>query len=345
MLNHSITQQMKTLSTLLLLALSLPSLALAQEEDAEEDIYAPEKGTFSLTFENDVFSGSDRSYTNGVRASWVTGADKIPSLLRPFANAIPTFPENGDKRVSYALGQSMFTPDDITDYTLRTDDRPYAGWLYGSMGLVSDTGEQLDVLSLTLGIVGPASMAQHTQRIVHQHVTGSPEPRGWYHQLDNEPGMILSYERKWRSYYAFDLFGYGVDATPSLGASLGNVYTAAETGFTVRLGKYLPADYGPPRVRPALSGSDFFVPTEGFGWYVFAGAQGRFVAHNIFLDGNTFSSSHSVDKNNWVGDLQAGIAVTYDNTRITLSHVYRTKEYELQDEADSFSALTLSYQF
>lgn len=30
--------------------------------------------------------------------------------------------------------------------------------------------------------------------------------------------------------------------------------------------------------------------------YVFAGAEGRGVASNIFLDGNTFEDSHTVDR-------------------------------------------------
>src|SRR3546814_8870959 len=101
----------------------------------------------------------------------------------------------------------------------------------------------------------------------------------------------------------------GVDVTPHLGAALGNVYTYGAGGLTLRFGEDLPDDYGPPRIRPALPGSDYFRPTDDFGWYFFAGAEGRIVARNIFLDGNTFKDSHSVDKRPLVADLQAGIAV------------------------------------
>lgn len=304
-----------------------------------------QRGTLSVTFENDIFSGNDDGYTNGFRASWTTGADKIPFLLKPIANAIPTFPMQGNKRVSYGFGQSMFTPNDIKAYTLQPLDRPYAGWLYGSVGLISDTGSQFDTLELTVGMVGPASLAKQTQRFVHEYVTDSPEPHGWYHQLDNEPGIIFSYDRKWRSFYQFSALGHGVDFTPGVGASLGNVMTDAKMGATVRIGRNLPSDYGPPRVRPALSGSDYFIPTKGFGWYLFAGAEGRYIARNIFLDGNTFESSHSVDKENWVGDLQTGIAITYNDWRIAYTHVFRTREYETQGDAESFGAFTVSTQF
>lgn len=311
----------------------------------EETLAADERGTLSVTFENDVFSGRDDGYTNGVRASWTTGADKIPFILKPIANAIPTFPVDGKKRVSYAFGQSMFTPNDITVSALQVDDRPYAGWTYGSIGLISDTGSQYDTLELTLGMIGPASLAEPTQEFVHDNITDSPHPMGWHHQLDNEPGIILNYERKWRSYYQFSALGHGVDFTPHLGGALGNVQTDARAGATVRVGRNLPSDYGPPRIRPSVSGSDFFIPTKGFGWYLFAGAEGRYVARNIFLDGNTFSDSHSVEKENWVGDIQMGLAMTYDDWRLAYTHVFRTREYETQDNAETFGAFTVSHQF
>ncbi|MBM3618945.1 MAG: lipid A deacylase LpxR family protein [Alphaproteobacteria bacterium] len=304
------------------------------------------KGTFSLTYENDIFTGSDKGYTNGVRGSWTTAADDEPRVLRPLLKVMPMFPDEGSKRVSYAIGQSMFTPEDIETPVLQVGDRPYAGWLYGSMGLINDTGTQLDTLELTLGIIGPYSFAEQTQEFVHDNITDSPHPMGWQHQLDTEPGIIISYDRKWRSYLQLGMLGHGIDFTPNLGASIGNVQTDARVGATLRLGKNLPADYGPPRVRPSLSGSDFFLPTQSFSWYLFGGVEGRAVGRNIFLDGNTFGDSNStVDKEYFVGDVQAGVAFTYQTWRVAYTHVFRTKEYETQDEAESFGALTLSHQF
>lgn len=348
-------------TTLLRLSLAAGTWLIAASAVWAEDMEAPApipdpllvnagdtqdgRGTLSITFENDVFTGRDDGYTNGVRASWTTGADDIPLLLEPLARAIPSFPVEGRKRVSYAIGQSMFTPRDVSTTALQTSDRPYAGWLYGTVGLISDTGRQYDTLELTLGMVGPASLAEPTQKFVHEHITDSPRPMGWHHQLDNEPGIIVSYDRKWRSYYQFSALGHGVDFTPHMGASLGNIQTDARVGATFRIGRNLPTDYGPPRIRPSISGSDFFIPTRRLGWYLFAGTEGRFVARNIFLDGNTFSDSHSVDKENWVGDVQFGLAVTYKDWRAAYTHVMRTREYETQVNPETFGAFTISHQF
>ena len=80
-------------------------------------------------------------------------------------------------------------------------------------------------------------------------------------------------------------------------------------GLTLRLGEDLQRDFGPPRVRPALAGSGMFRPTGQFSWYVFGGAEGRVVARDIFLDGNTFRDSLSVDKKRFVADFQVGLVV------------------------------------
>src|SRR3546814_12695699 len=74
------------------------------------------------------------------------------------------FPEGGTVRTSYAVGQNMYTPDDVALRNPPLDDRPYAGWLYGSVGLIAETGRRLDQLELTLGVVGPASPAEQTDR-------------------------------------------------------------------------------------------------------------------------------------------------------------------------------------
>lgn len=133
--------------------------------------------------------------------------------------------------------------------------------------------------------------------------------------------------------------------TPHVGGSLGNLATYLNFGATLRVGQGLARDYGPPRIRPSLPGSGFFLPHEGLGWYVYAGLDGRVVAHNIFLDGNTFRDSHSVDSKTWVGDLQAGLVLTLQRVRIAYTHIYRTKEFAGQNAGDHFGAVSISARF
>ena len=112
-----------------------------------------------------------------------------------------------------------------------------------------------------------------------------------------------------------------------------------------RFGINLPKDYGPMRIQPSLPGSDYFEPTAGFGAYVFAGVDGRAVARNLFLDGNTFESSRSVQKMNLVGDLTFGAAVTFDSFRLAFTRVIRSREYKTQPQQDQFGAVDLTFRF
>jgi lipid A 3-O-deacylase len=329
--------QLLTLPALFFLMISTP--ALAAEDMREED----DKGIFNAVIENDIFADSDSDYTNGIRFAWISSEENMPRWTQKIAGALP-LASGGNKRISIAAGQSMFAPEDLSRRDLVVGDQPYAGWLYGSVGMVSDTGKTLDHVMLTLGVVGPLSLAEPTQKFVHR-VVDSPQPNGWDNQLKNEPGIMLTYERKWRSIYEISTFGLSADITPHAGVNLGNINTDATVGATFRLGYDLPADYGPPRIRPSLPGSDFFIPTQELGGYLFTTIGERGVARNIFLDGNTFRDSPSVDKKYFVTSLQVGAAVTYGETRLSYTQVFMTKEYDTQKHPSVFGALTLSHRF
>jgi hypothetical protein len=123
------------------------------------------------------------------------------------------------------------------------------------------------------------------------------------------------------------------------------VLTYASAGLVLRLGNNLTADFGPPRSRPALSGSAFFEPGEGFGWYVYAGVEGRAVARNIFLDGNTWQDSRSVERIPGVGDASLGAVAMWGSVRLAASYTFRSREFEAQPRAAQYGSLSLSARF
>jgi hypothetical protein len=104
-------------------------------------------------------------------------------------------------------------------------------------------------------------------------------------------------------------------------------------------------DFGPPRIRPSVPGSDFFARDPAFNWYLFAGGEGRAVARNIFLDGNTFRDSHSIDKNEFIAEFQSGLAASYGRTRLVFTTVLRSPEVEGDDKWNLFGSLTLGIRF
>ena len=335
------------------LGLASPGMLAAQQatDETQPTSYAipyavSEGGTFSLTFENDLFGNSDQNYTNGARISYVTPRNEITKVGRFARRNLGWLTDADDWYGTVALGQNIYTPEDLSLRPPDPDDRPYAGFLYVSFGIAADRGDRLDTIALDLGVVGPAAQADDSQRIIHD-LFGFNDPKGWDYQLENEPGVRLLYERKYRFGYDFDLpvFNLAVDAAPHYALALGNVDTSAAAGLTVRVGDKLRDNYGPPRVRPALAGPGFYEADSGFGWYLFAGAEGRVVGRNIFLEGNTFRDSPSVDPHRLVADLQAGVALQFGGYELSYTHVFRSPEFEGDDGFNDFGSLTLSAKF
>src|ERR1700742_4359647 len=133
------------------------SLSAWAQSTSETNPASSEKGAFSILFENDIFDNTDHDYTNGVELGYTTSPNGTPQWAVDAARALPFFAQTGDVRTRYAIGQAIFTPTNISLVNPPLTDRPYAGFLYGSMGLVADDGIHLDQLQVTLGVVGPDS--------------------------------------------------------------------------------------------------------------------------------------------------------------------------------------------
>lgn len=331
---------MKTSSFTYLALLAALGISGANAADAPR----PEKGTFAILVENDWFYKSDHNYTNGIELTYTTAPQDTPDWLIDTAHWLPFFTAKGDVRTRYALGQTIFTPLDTTLVNPSLTDRPYAGFLFGTFGLAADSGRFLDQLQFTIGVVGPMSIAGDTQNWFHGAI-GDSKAKGWHYQLRNEPGLIIQYERSIKLIPPKSIVGLIFDFEPHYGAAVGNVYDFANIGAMARLGFNLPGDYGPMRIDPSLPGSNFFEPTGGFSAYVFAGVDGRAVARNIFLDGNTFQDSRSVSKLNLVYDYDLGAAITFNAIRLSYTYVIRSREFKAQPAMSKFGAVALSFRF
>lgn len=320
----------------------LSSLLLAASIGLTGQVVAKDT-TLILEYENDLFAGEDRWYTNGVRATWMRTSR--PGLHNDRVTRVGERSRLVDlgKPVSYgfSLGQNMYTPKDITDPDPPEDDRPYAGWLHVSAGLGQLRSSSLTRLSITVGMVGPASLADRTQKEVHRFID-TDVPRGWDTQLRNEPTLMVSAERIERVWEMRRSDGWGADLSGHLGVALGTPFTLAGTGLTLRLGRYMPNDFSPPRIQPAFPGSMHFVPAERWGWYVFTGIDGQRRARDVFLDGNTFRRSRSVPREPWVGELFVGLAVANQRARLAYTHAYRSREFSGQPEDAEYGSLSLS---
>lgn len=334
---------MRSTPARLFCACLMSACAVAPVSAAEGD-----GATFTAVVENDNFALTykDKHYTNGIYLSWTSpptqGGDYFSGFVDGIADASPG--EIGSYRHTFFLGQSIFTPKDLARRTLDANDRPYAGWLYGGVKAYRETDAHLDRLGLSLGVVGPWSLANEAQVWIHSVNPVSPQrPNGWTNQIHNEPGFVVSHQRIWRS-LTLPVGGLEAEMLPQTSLAFGNILTYAGAGLSLRLGQHLDADWGPPAIAPSLEGTDFVHRERGgFAWYVFGGVEGRAVARNIFLDGNTFRDSPSVAKNHLVGDVRAGVAMLMGGVNLYLTYTLRSHEFKKQKADDRFAALGISF--
>jgi hypothetical protein len=294
--------------------------------------------------ENDAYgTTTDRFYTNGARFGWNSAEESLPQPLAALDHSLAQLFGPARSRWGIGIGQNMYTPVDKSRYDPDPRDRPYAGYLYAELSLDRRTHRTLDRFSLQLGVIGPVALARPAQDVVHQ-LLGERPARGWNYQLHNEPVFNLAWDRVWRVPLAALPGSIAVDSLPSLTLAAGTVQTYAAVGGRLRIGQGLERDFGTPRIRPAIADSPAPVG-EGFGWYLFAGAAGRLVGRDIFLDGNTFRDSRSVDHRPFVADLEIGAAVFWHDIRLGYTQVFRSKEFVAQEKSFTFGVLSLSFAF
>lgn len=338
----------------------------------------------TLRLENDLFAGTDRNYTNGVALALVSRdlagrlrPECLPQPLGMYARFLgwvdPDFwndagAASATQNVVVRFGQAMYTPEDKTRTDLIRDDRPYAGLLY--LGLAWNRRIQpqdahyqmLDTRDLTLGVIGPLSLAEQAQDLVHD-LRGIDRFNGWNNQLHNEPALQVAWERKFRQNLgdAAVQTGWGTDAIGSYALRLGNIETAASAGFELRAGWNIPNDFGSYPIRsgaenrPPSAAADLRMSRPQSsraprpGAHVFVNVEAKAVAWDFSLDGNLFGASHHVTRRPWVAQAAAGISSQWllrgHGVKLALMRVWRSREFEEQRGHHAFGSVALSVEF
>jgi lipid A 3-O-deacylase len=313
-------------------------LALCLLSAAVSGARAGDLGNFSFLLENDLWFGrTDRWYTNGVRLSWgASGApefrsaellsDAGKSLL--WGNAAPT--------MSYGVGQTMYTPADIKSSTPQPNDRPWGGYLYFAAAAHEFYGNAYRRNELKLGVTGPFSYTDRTQKAVHKLI-GSPKPEGWDNQLKQRLGVQLNHSGVYRfgdDPSGLDLFGFQY----GYGASVGSLRVNANTNFGIVFGKL--DDKNSPMVMGNEGDyvSPDFADRKQFRLpfaYAMVGLNG--VAYNYFIQGPTPYGKSDLSLRPFYGSAQVGVSVPlgeFSDTRVRLVLMANAKQAEFTRRID-----------
>ena len=307
----------------------------------------------TVTVENDVLTGSDNNYTNGIGTTWVSNdidsydEDSTVGKWGRFWGFLPFVGDDGyTTYASWTVAQEMHTPDDITIANPPVSDQPYAGVLYVDSVLYARSERWTYAWELKLGVVGPASQAEEAQKAVHDLI-GGDEPMGWDTQLPNEPviniGLTAAHllaegnaggTARWR-------------LVPIGSASLGTYYTGVGAGMYGEIGWNLSDALGGAALREGFNAASTVGvgPVDGWSVSFFAGLGGHAVAHFLPLDGTVFNDSRSVDTKPFIGNASLGFAVRHGGFALSVATTFSTKAFETQEKAAEFGTVNVSWMF
>ena len=312
--------------------------------------------TLSLLHENDFFNLTDRQYTSGTLLSAIYnkrgnpgGEPCLSDHVHWGWSAINAWIGKDllQHTFVFALGQQLFTPSFRQGTEILSDDRPFAGWLFGRWALHGFGAGRSQTITLDLGMVGPAAGGESTQNYFHA-VDGYERFRGWRNQLRNELGLLLSSE--WR-----EVAWRGQDnaLVGHYGGGLGNVETLLNAGLRWQFGARdlngfrMPpsmraaSPIAPPKTRAAAQKIPAYDGDSTPALQAFAGFDLRAVAHNIFLDGNTWKQSHHVRRRILVADLSAGFSWRWAGFDFAYTHSLRTREFYGQGDYHVFGGISI----
>ena len=202
----------------------------------------------------------------------------------------------------------------------------------------------MDTFEFNLGIIGPHSYAEQSQKFIHKLINGV-RPEGWQHQLKDEVALGVIYERKWKFLYPQNQKGFGFDLIPQIGGGLGNIYIYSSAGMQIRFGWNLPKDFGASFIRPGGDCNLSFRRKGRFGIHMFCALDGKIILRNIFLDGNTLRDSHRVDKRPFTADLILGLGIRFGRFNFSYAYVFWTKKFKKETREQVFGALHFSYSY
>ena len=304
----------------------------------------------SITLDNDLFVQKDDGYTNGIYVALYesggfdgtrfTDDRPEPSFwVKPMLWSMPERKTGGAVN-AYNLGQSMFTPDDITEEVPDPNDVPYSAMLAFTNIYITVDSDVADSVSTTVGVVGPMALGEQSQKAVHS-LMGAEQPKGWDYQLHNEPVFQLGRGRVWRS-WSSEQDQYDILTTAR--GSVGTLQSSISSSVMFRYGRDLQTSF--PSVLLMTTRTSNPIAVEGE-WYVYSELEAEYIFNQIFTDGNTFRDSPSIDYDHDYIGVNFGVSYSWGAGSITFavnhSDLLKDDKNDQYQNQAQYGTLTLAF--
>ncbi len=310
-------------------------------------------GSVLRSVDNDSLDHSDDQYTSGLSFSFVSrprssfSEAPLPAEAAEALDELWPFEAQDQRFVIYSVSHRIFTPTDLDASEVIAGDLPYSALLYGTATVGSQGPDALNALTLSLGVVGPAALGEEIQSGIHELI-GSRDPKGWDNQLENEPLVNVGLEHRRRLYRGGRLDGFGGDVLGALSLSAGNLQTQATLASTVRLGYRVPRNFHMQShflAEDSLGLRSWDRSAEKRSIYAFAGFAATGLVNAVYLDGNTFTDSHSVDHDDHVLRGSFGVAGQYGPLLASLAYERASLPWDHPEGLDEENYLRLGFSW
>jgi lipid A 3-O-deacylase len=147
------------------------------------------KEAYTIRYENDLFTGTDRYYSQGIFLQY-DHLDIDLDWLNRFFFRVP----EPQRSLQTGVAQKVYTPSSITSDSLLAGDRPY-GATYGYTAKFSARSKSKNYTlswSLNTGWIGKPAFGKETQTAIHRW-TNNNKPRGWQYQLRTALSINLGF--------------------------------------------------------------------------------------------------------------------------------------------------------
>jgi lipid A 3-O-deacylase len=298
------------------LAVVLLSPGVCESQELARAIHVTEENDY-LDFWLPPNRRPDDNYTQGLRIGWESKhtLSVWRRLLCRDTHACGS---------TFEVGQEMYTP------TTEHGVRPFAGWLYARAGEVVATDHSRRVLSVTLGLTGPPSLAEQTQKAFHRLVPGFRHPTGWERQLPTEIDGAMNVQQTWHVSPSLSASRM-IDLLPWAGGAVGTLRTSLAAGAKTRVGVGL--------THPWL------VDRRARKWeaYLSAGGSIEAVGRDLFLDGSTFRRSAHTEREALVVSRELGVAARYGRITLEYRAVTQGKDYPAGPSTHPFGIIGVTW--
>jgi len=282
-----------------------------------------------LYYDNDFFAGTNRYYTSGLRAEYISPACfyVITSrLLLRWGLRSRTY-------YGFSFTHQLFTPERLAADYQDQQDRPFAGKMEASHFMISNLrDERLRFLTeLQVGVLGPIAAGRYLAQ----------GDSLWEDQVGFD--LLLGYRARLEKGIVdpefFDLSAFGE-------AQLNTGLTYAEAGAVIRVGRLNPPFYDLEFATQSLRGT-----REIYDWQLFLHLQGaaRLVGYDASLQGGLINrgSPYTLDGSDLrrlVPRGSVGLTFIYKFLGLGYEHVFMGPPFQ-EANAHSFGQVKLMVAF